>query len=154
MNPALGLIKLSIIFFYRRVFMVSKDTKFARISAALAIFILCWTIVFLLVLIFGCGKYVSLHWDPLGSFSTQCGNQLAAEVAFVVSDLATDLMILVLPLPMVRSVPQRSAQLSNVGQTDLETKHDYLSKVCSVMRISRRSYVSCCAMHPQRLQEV
>jgi hypothetical protein len=63
-----------------------------------------WTLTFFFLFLFGCGTKIYLHWAPLADVQDQCVNPLAPELGLVISDLITDLMILVLPLPIVCSL--------------------------------------------------
>lgn len=60
-----------------------------------------WSIGFLLTLVFGCGKYVSLHWAPLQDVQARC-DVSTPQQAMVISDFILDVIILLLPLPSVR----------------------------------------------------
>ena len=101
MIAAYGFIKLSILFFYRRVFSVHAKSTFGIISMAVIVIIIAWTLAFFLWFLFGCRTKIYLHWAPFAEVQDQCGNPLSPEIGLVVSDLATDLIILALPLPIV-----------------------------------------------------
>ena len=105
MIPAYGFIKLSIILFYRRIFVVSKNSKLSWAFQGLVGLTVVWTLAFFFLFLFGCREKIYLHWAPLEEVNNQCGNPLTAESALVISDLIMDLMIFCLPLPIVRPVP-------------------------------------------------
>ena len=109
---AVGCVKLSIIFFCRRIFLVSKRTMFGICSTLMIIISVCWTLAFFLLFLFGCGRHLAAHWGTLANLERVCGNGLALETSLVVTDLATDLMVWFLPLPMVRIFPPADRQLS------------------------------------------
>ncbi|CAG8949335.1 hypothetical protein HYFRA_00004961 [Hymenoscyphus fraxineus] len=102
---AYGFIKLSILCFIRRIFNVTKGTIFNVISTAMLAMTVMWTIGFFLLFLFGCKSKVWAHWAPLAQFTEYCGNGLAAEMALIISDFITDVMIFLLPLPMVNLEP-------------------------------------------------
>ncbi|PWY88386.1 hypothetical protein BO70DRAFT_359820 [Aspergillus heteromorphus CBS 117.55] len=102
MIPAYGLIKLSIILLYRRIFLVHKNSKLGWTFHGFVTLTVVWTLAFFLLFLFGCREKIYLHWAPLEEVKNQCGNPLTAESALVISDLIMDLMILFLPLPIVR----------------------------------------------------
>ncbi|RAL11811.1 uncharacterized protein BO97DRAFT_346220 [Aspergillus homomorphus CBS 101889] len=107
---ALGLIKLAITFFYRRMFLVHKHTRMDFVFHVLIGTLVAWTLAFFLLFLFGCKEKIYLHWAPLDEVKSQCGNALAAEAALVISDLITDLMIFLLPLPIIWRLQMRTGQ--------------------------------------------
>ncbi|KNG89331.1 hypothetical protein ANOM_002651 [Aspergillus nomiae NRRL 13137] len=76
MIAAYGFIKASIVLFYRRIFVSNKKSRFAIISN------ICLAVT---------------------EVREHCGDPLAAESALVISDLITDLAILLLPFPKALS---------------------------------------------------
>ncbi|GKZ27005.1 hypothetical protein AbraIFM66951_003936 [Aspergillus brasiliensis] len=110
MIPAYGFIKLSIILFYRRIFLVSKNSKLNWAFHGLVGLTVVWTLAFFLLFLFGCREKIYLHWAPLEEVNNQCGNPLTAESALVISDLIMDLMIFCLPLPIIWGLQMRLGQ--------------------------------------------
>jgi hypothetical protein len=98
---AYGFIKLSLVFFYRRLFVVLKWSAFDIISLAYIAIIIMWTLAFFFLFLFMCKTKIYLHWAPLSETEDQCGDPLAPELGLVISDLITDIMILTLPMPIV-----------------------------------------------------
>lgn len=101
MIVAYGCIKLSLLFFYRRLFLVVRWSVFDVVSIVYAALVAMWTLAFFFLFLFGCRTRIDMHWAPLQEVQNQCGNAMAPELGLVISDLATDLMILCLPLPIV-----------------------------------------------------
>ncbi|QKX61575.1 uncharacterized protein TRUGW13939_08727 [Talaromyces rugulosus] len=101
MIVAYGFIKLSLVFFYRRLFFVIKWSTFDIVSLAYIAIICMWTLAFFLLFLFACKSKIYLHWAPLSDVENQCGDPLAPELGLVISDLITDLMVLALPLPII-----------------------------------------------------
>ncbi|KAL4999597.1 hypothetical protein BDV10DRAFT_184229 [Aspergillus recurvatus] len=101
MIAAYGCIKLSLIFFYRRLLTVIKWSAFDIVCLVHAVLIVMWALALFLLFLFGCKTKIYLHWAPLSEVQRQCGDPLAPEMALVVSDLVTDLMILALPMPII-----------------------------------------------------
>ncbi|SLM35585.1 hypothetical protein LPUS_04890 [Lasallia pustulata] len=96
-----GFIKLSIAFFYRRLFVSSRGAWFdwaTKISIAVVIL---WIIAFFFGYIFSCGTHFSAWWISFEDNAKYCGVLPDYDTAFVVSDLITDIMILCLPLPVI-----------------------------------------------------
>ncbi|GLB07517.1 hypothetical protein AtubIFM57258_002860 [Aspergillus tubingensis] len=110
MIPAYGFIKLSIILFYRRIFVVSKNSKLSWAFQGLVGLTVVWTLAFFFLFLFGCREKIYLHWAPLEEVNNQCGNPLTAESALVISDLIMDLMIFCLPLPIIWGLQMRLGQ--------------------------------------------
>ena len=98
---AYGFIKLSIIFFVRRIFNVTNGTWFNVFSTALVIIDIVWTLGFFLAFLCGCKTRTWANWSTLEDVTIYCGNGLAAEMALVCSDLIIDILTFILPLPMV-----------------------------------------------------
>lgn len=51
--------------------------------------------------VFFCGAHPSASWGSVSDEKQYCGAGMQLNDAFVVSDLLTDIMILILPLPVV-----------------------------------------------------
>ena len=101
---AYGFIKLSVLFFYRRIFVKGTSSKFS-IATKIAIGITsAWTIAFFFVNIFLCGRHVDFQWGPLIDF-TKCLDFCKYNDALFVSDLITDLLVICLPIPIVSYSP-------------------------------------------------
>ncbi|KAI1332842.1 hypothetical protein F5Y16DRAFT_127934 [Xylariaceae sp. FL0255] len=96
-----GAVKLSILFFYRRIFGVWKS--FRIINNALIWFVGLWAFVFCLsdILICGSEPWRIWSWDQTLS-KEKCGNRGAQLLAFSVTSVATDLPILLLPFFYIR----------------------------------------------------
>lgn len=99
-------IKPSILFFSRRLFCVVKWSAFDIISITYIVIIVMWTVIFFFRFLFDCKTKICMLWAPLSDLQQQCGNPLpfGALLGLVISDLGTDIMIVVLPLPIVCSL--------------------------------------------------
>ncbi|KAI0183445.1 hypothetical protein EV127DRAFT_20895 [Xylaria flabelliformis] len=95
-KAAFGAIKLSILFFYRRIFGVWSS--FRRINNALLWIVFIWLIVFTLADVLICGAHPELIWGFDQTIALRrCGNRGALLLAFSVTSVATDLPVLGLP---------------------------------------------------------
>ncbi|KAL4912936.1 hypothetical protein BDW62DRAFT_214615 [Aspergillus aurantiobrunneus] len=101
MIVAYGCIKVSLILFYRRLFVVTRWSPFDITCVAYLAFMVAWTLWLFLWFLWACRLDIDLHWAPLSEVEDRCGDPLAPEMALVISDLVTDLMILALPLPVI-----------------------------------------------------
>ncbi|KAI3333274.1 hypothetical protein F4824DRAFT_503309 [Ustulina deusta] len=95
-KAAFGAIKLSILFFYRRIFGVWES--FRRANNALIWTVLVWAVVFTLADVLICGPHPELIWGFDQTLALhRCGNRGALLLAFSVTSVATDLPVLGLP---------------------------------------------------------
>ena len=99
MVPANGLIKLSATFLYRRIFVVNKKSPFDMVTKVAITIVIVWTVAFLFAELFGCGTHFTYPWSALLHIS-QCDTNKRLD-ALMVSDLVTDIIIWILPIPMV-----------------------------------------------------
>ncbi|KAI1156468.1 hypothetical protein F4825DRAFT_296811 [Nemania diffusa] len=91
-----GAIKLSILFFYRRIFGIWGS--FRRVNNALLGIVLVWAVVFTVADVLICGAHPALIWGFDQTLALgRCGNRGALLLAFSVTSVATDLPVLGLP---------------------------------------------------------
>lgn len=94
---AVGTIKLSILFLYRRIF---RGRGFGIFNWVLIGVVTAWTITFFIAYFAACG--IAARLETIGDLKTECVNVFALVVAMTASDVAVDLVILILPVPFVR----------------------------------------------------
>lgn len=104
MIPAYGLIKLSVIFFYRRVFVKGTNSRFDKITKASIVIVILWTIAFFFEHIFSCGANVPYNWGPLIDIK-HCANGDVSANGLFISDFLSDFLVLILPIPIVSNGP-------------------------------------------------
>ena len=127
MIPANGLIKLSALFLYRRLFIVHTRSSFNAISLVICAL---WTGGFFIATVFGCGRNFTYPWKPL-IYIASCNTNARLD-GLMVSDLITDILVWLLPMPIVSSSWSRWAdQLVNPLWKDLETQ---LATVTQIQR--------------------
>ena len=98
MMPLLfGIIKLSVVLFYRRIF---RGIFFNRYSIAMCFVLLLWSFSFCMSTVLQCGRHPEYLWTP-GPNDSKCYNDTPWDITFGVSDILTDLMILAMPLPFI-----------------------------------------------------
>lgn len=90
--------KLSILFFYRRVF---RGPSFSAISWATIILVIVWGIGFFFSILFECVPIDLSLKAPPGTPGVYCINQTANFWALSISDVVVDLIILIIPIPFV-----------------------------------------------------
>ncbi|OCL09075.1 hypothetical protein AOQ84DRAFT_376166 [Glonium stellatum] len=102
--PTLGLIKMTFVFFYRRIFVVEKQ-NFSNLQNIVYTAMICtiflWSGGFLFSFIFACKGHFTAWWASASSLITNCVNTLELLYAFAISDFITDSIIILLPLPMI-----------------------------------------------------
>ena len=63
-----------------------------------------WSVTYVFGWIFGCGSHVSANWGSLEQLSLYCTASIGGITnSFMISDLIVDVLVLVLPLPVVSS---------------------------------------------------
>ncbi|OTA98111.1 hypothetical protein M426DRAFT_28773 [Hypoxylon sp. CI-4A] len=94
-----GLIKLSILFLWRRLFKPSNT--FVRICWIMIGVTAAWSIAFFFATIFRCGTKIEKNWAPIGTFFEQCSNPLEIIATFAATDILTDFIIMFMPIPLI-----------------------------------------------------
>ena len=120
---AYGLIKISIIYFCRRLFVVGKSGAFNLVTNVAVVVVLLWMIAFLGLFIFNCGSAVDAHWGSLIEVTKSCKFSFTAEEGMASSDLILDLFVFLLPFSVV-SLPRCLQSAINDPRSDLETADD------------------------------
>lgn len=96
--PALGFTKLSILFFYRRIF---RGKIFDILSWTVIGITAVWTVIFGFLFIFICGTTFWVVWQPIADTQDYCRDSGGRQIGFAATDVCTDLVTLVLPIPLV-----------------------------------------------------
>ena len=118
----LGLIKISVILFYRRIF---RGKIFNFCSKAMLTLICLWTLIFGFFYVFRCGTKISALWSVTDTTTTCYPDDRRFFMSMPSLDIATDIIILSIPLPIVSSLHALSpCRLINLTSwSDLETEH-------------------------------
>ena len=98
---ALGFIKLSILSFYRRIFVMNRGTTTDIITKLSMSVVSLWTIAFVLLTTFCCGTKFAANWGSISEQLQNCPVGSTNKYGLAVSDLMLDLFIFILPLPFV-----------------------------------------------------
>ncbi|KAI9648976.1 hypothetical protein NHQ30_001542 [Ciborinia camelliae] len=98
---AYGSIKLSIVAFYRRIFVVGKNDAFDIISKISAATIFLWTVAFIFIIIFDCGTAVWANWGSTTAQLQYCAIGFTSEYGLAISDFLVDILVFLLPLPII-----------------------------------------------------
>lgn len=112
MSLTFGIIKLSVLLLYRRLFV---GALFNFYSLAMCVVIALWSLSFFFAFAFQCGTDIANWWTSATTIEAYCDNTSALSVGFVISDIITDFMILITPLPIVWRLQMSTA--NKVGLT-------------------------------------
>lgn len=85
-----------------------------------------WTVAFFFALIFFCGLRYWALWISSDTLFKSCVNTIFLEEGFVASDFGTDMVTLLMPLPMVGTDVFLKQQLT--WSADLDTPHEHQSQ--------------------------
>lgn len=96
-------------FFYRRIFALGHNGVFNTASWVLIIIIICWTLSFFWATVFLCDTNFSHLWTNLEN-QAKCTNTVAEMEGLAVSDVITDGLVLLIPLPSVWRLQMKTKQ--------------------------------------------
>ena len=112
-------VKLSFVFFYRRIFYVgNKFQPFNVVTALVIMIIILWTFGFFFAVLFACKGNFAAWWTTEATIISACVKTVQLEYAFAVSDFVIDVIVLVLPIPMVRNSVERVDRTNREMVTD------------------------------------
>ena len=101
--PANGLVKISVLLLYRRIFVVQKnnwkDPRNAFFLAMVAI-IFAWATASTLVFVFFCRGHFE-WWFNLMIAGEKCLDGMKFAYQYAISDFITDVLIILIPIPFV-----------------------------------------------------
>lgn len=96
----MGLLKLSVCFLYRRIFRGHKFKVVIRTSIGAVIL---WIVTFTVAYAAACGSHWKARWSSVLVNKQQCKiNTSELLLAYSITDVVVDLLILVIPIPLVR----------------------------------------------------
>ena len=99
---ALGFIKLSFVFFYRRIFNArGRTTLFNIVSLLFLVLITIWMVAFFLGILLICPGHLKAYWGPSTERSKYCWDTTYFLLVYSFSDAVTEVMIFLLPIPSV-----------------------------------------------------
>lgn len=116
--PALTFNKLSIVSFYRRIFVERTKSRVFNISTLVVISLLIgWAIAFFLSEFFICKTSFTFIWESKNSIeeSATCTDLVAWDQAFTASDFILDFVVLVLPIRQVGNSNSLVHMLTGIG---------------------------------------
>ena len=99
---ALGCIKISALFFYRRIFGTSGKNIIDKTLFVMVGIVIAWTISFFCAIFFACDHHFDYLWTNLEN-QAKCSDTVVAQTVFAATDVVTDLFLLIFPIPLVGS---------------------------------------------------
>ena len=94
-TPAIGMAKLSFLFFFRRIF---RGTTFNILSWTTIGIVIGWTVADFFLTDFQCQEHVSMLWNPTKDYANYCYDGEPLALTFTALDVLTDFIILVQPI--------------------------------------------------------
>ena len=95
---AFGIIKLSVLFVYRRIF---RGKTFDIVSKVMLGILTVWTIGYFFASVFVCKTAFWAIWGNLEQYLAHCGQTTSLPESLAISDVILDVMVLSIPIPMV-----------------------------------------------------
>ncbi|KAK4169820.1 plasma membrane protein Pth11-like protein [Cladorrhinum sp. PSN259] len=105
---ALGCAKLSILFFYFRIFAATTASKRYWFLVGLQVFVGMWTVAFFLSFVFQCRLHFWAFFGSTMDLIQNCPGTMYIDLSFCITDFATDLVILAIPVPLIWNITHLS----------------------------------------------
>jgi hypothetical protein len=96
-----GCIKASFLFFYLRIFSTNRKSRTHTLLVGLIIMIAIWTLGFFFAMVFQCRLDFGAITGTLVDVMTRCVDTLKLSYSFAISDFITDIIVIVIPIPLV-----------------------------------------------------
>ena len=115
------MIKLSILFFFRRIF--SIETTFRRLNSFIIVLIIAWGVAFTLAEIFVCGGDPSVLWNSISPAvlwnspakpGGSCVNETWLNLSFALTDVPLDILVVLMPFPYISKLQMRRQHKTGV----------------------------------------
>lgn len=102
---AFGGTKLSIVYFYRRIFCPNGISPFlSKATWGVIIFLYLWILGFLIGFIFDCGLHFWANWGPLINDYSYCYSTFGLTAGYTITDVASDFVVILLPIRTVNII--------------------------------------------------
>ncbi|KAK4463243.1 hypothetical protein QBC42DRAFT_296176 [Cladorrhinum samala] len=98
---ALGCAKLSILFFYFRIFAATTASRRYHFLVGLMVFVGLWTVAFFLSNLFQCRLQFWAFFGSTLDLVNNCPGTMYIDLSLCVTDFVTDLIILAIPVPLI-----------------------------------------------------
>jgi len=109
-------VKMSVIFFYRKIFVVGSRSAFHWITIVAGVIVTIWWLAYTFAIAFDCGTNFSAHWTALVNLIEDCSDLQNVVLSLLITDLLTDILVLILPVPIVISLKMSTGRkLATIG---------------------------------------
>ncbi|KAI1868448.1 uncharacterized protein JN550_006364 [Neoarthrinium moseri] len=98
---ALGFTKASFVCFYRRIFAVNRSSKTNIFLVGMIVFIIIWMAAFFFAFLFQCRLNFWALWTSPIAILEHCVSDTPINFALTITDVVTDVIILITPIPLV-----------------------------------------------------
>ncbi|KAJ4293276.1 hypothetical protein N0V90_008558 [Kalmusia sp. IMI 367209] len=102
--PAITCIKLSFLFFYKRIFSTPSTPILRFILWAMIAICAAWGIVYFFTFVFVCGTHVSAMWANPMIFKQHCSRIVNENYWLAITDFILDAIIFIIPIPLVSEI--------------------------------------------------
>lgn len=107
-TAALSFIKTSRLFFFRRIFRTGSRKLVDIALWAMLSIVIVWGLAFVFGFMFICGTHFDWNWTSVEN-SLKCGNLTIINQSLSLSDVITDFLIMIFPIPLVWNTECRLA---------------------------------------------
>ncbi|KAF2152228.1 hypothetical protein K461DRAFT_321274 [Myriangium duriaei CBS 260.36] len=116
-NLTATFVKLSVLFFYRRMFSVPGQTHTTdRLIFGTMFVVLAWVLVFIVLTFLQCGTHLSAYWEGDAAENKYCKITEPLYLALPLSNMLLEFWILLLPIPKVMKLrTSLTKRLSVIG---------------------------------------
>ena len=127
--PTLTFVKSSIVILYRRIFLSTSRQIFHLASGFLIVLIWIWGVAYFFSFLFICPGHPTAYWTTLRTEKEFCINTVLLHNAYGVSDFVLDVLIILLPIPLVSLLPLGQgilpSKVSDMAATNVDWKKDW-----------------------------
>lgn len=102
--PALTCTKLSLLFFYKRIFCTPWRRLLRAVFIVLIVICVLWGFGFFGAMAFICGRRVPAFWGPVQDIKAHCPGLHEQEIWLVSTDVFIDILIFLIPIPLVLQI--------------------------------------------------
>ena len=96
----------------RRIF---RGRTFDIASWVLIGVVAAWAITFFIAILAACGTSIAANFQTLGALKGECVNTFDILIALAVSDVAVDLAILIMPIPLVSPLDVSNGEIVGIN---------------------------------------
>ncbi|KAI1134910.1 plasma membrane protein Pth11-like protein [Hypoxylon sp. FL0543] len=98
---ALGCVKASFLFFYRRIFAVNKKSAINYLLIGLITLIFAWSASYVVAFIFQCRLDFFAIWGSAMDLITYCNGSMNLALSLCITDFIFDTIVILLPIPLI-----------------------------------------------------